>query len=919
VRVHHFLRLLIISGILLFHTTTLNLAYAEDDTGVQVETSTERFSKAQNQPDETIIYVPSQVSNLQTAINQIDEGGIIEIAEGTYYAPLNGFQINNLQKGFTLQAAPGAQVTLDGSGSHEVLRFVNTNLSFGRPITFRGVKFFNGYTNTAGLAAGVTLYYAEATFVQCTFQNNIAGASANSGGVFLGFDSKALFIDSIWINNRASQTGGGLRLDLSAAYIHNSKFINNRTNFPYHSPTSSGGAISVINSMLRVSDTRFENNQAGYVAGGIYALGTWTTPPGVPQSEVVVSNSTFINNLAQRDQSVSYNAPTEGGAFHVEAQSTAKIYHSRFVTNRAMSGGAITIYQANLLVDSSIFQGNQAMGTGSMGGYGGAISVSSNDVSSDGSNNRPAASLTIQNSLIQGRYGSVTTVGQGGGGIYIGGDLNRMYGWNGVSKLGTLSDNRAHLFADNVIFYDLDVSKANWGGMGGCILVDLVDLTLQDSLLANCDASGGNYSSGGGLAGIDQSLINVINSVIAKNTSSGYGGGFYAQGSTFNLTDSIIIENSIIDSNYGSAIFTAPQQESYGQFPIDGVVQGCTISNNDGLPIFDDDRTWGPINDVRYNNNTFYHNGGVNAIVYSDAISTYSSKTVSELNSLVVVRSNGTSTPKSQVPNTALASIPNIGGFFAAPGEILIKTASGDSEIYSPAYLGYAWSGASATLDGIMVSSRSGVDSTNSPIIHTFSVGSTQFSIQVSQATQPTATFTAFRDSGNINLNWSVSPTTFLDSIIDQGVSIPSAPSGSVQITGDQERVYYFYAVTQEWGVARSVNSAPPILSAPSSVNILTSYPPLNHGGFIILNIGGCGFDWTAETSTPELLTLETTNGQTQTSSGISFTISTSGRPPGQYIGYIQIDAGDAGSQMVTITIYLVASPYTLFLPLSSR
>jgi len=912
------LRLLLVSGILFFQTTSLLPANAEENIGKLAESPSGRFNKASNLPDATIIYVPSQVSDLQTAINQITEGGIIEIAEGIYYAPQNGFQISNLQKGFTIRAAPGAQVIISGSGSRVVLRFMNTNPSYGKPVTFHGLNFLNGSTNTAGWAAGVTLYYAEATFDQCTFQNNIAGASANSGGVFLGY-SRAFFIDSIWRENRASQTGGGLRLDYSSAYIHNSQFINNRTNFPNHSPTASGGAISVINSDLKVSDTHFEENQAGYVAGGIYILGTWASPPGVPKSEVVISNSSFISNQAQRDPSVSYEAPTEGGALHVEAQSTASVYHSRFITNNAMGGGAITVYQASLFIDKSIFQGNKATGTVPTGGYGGAISISSNDVSSDGSNNRPPASLTINNSLIQGRYGNVTTVGLGGGGVYIGGDLNRMYGWNGVPQMGTTSDNRSHFSANNVIFFDLDVIKANWGGMGGCILGDLADITLQNSLLANCDTSGGIYSSGGGLTAIDQSLINVNNSMVARNTSSGYGGGFYVQGSTINLTNSFLIDNSIIGTNYGSAIFTASQNEGYGEFPVDGIVQGCTISNNNGLPVFDDDRTWGPINDVRYNDNSFYHSGGEDAIVYSNAIYPYNHKNVAELNNLVVNRAIGTSTTKSQIPNTPLESIPSLGMLFSAPGRILRKTASGDSETYSPAYLGYAWSGDSALLDGNVVYGGSGIQGTTSPNIHTLFVGGSQSSVEVTQALQPTATFTAFQENGNTILNWAVPSASFLDSVINQGVSIPSSPSGSVQITGVAEKVYYFYAITKEWGVELTVSSASPLLSAPSSVYILTSYPPFNYGSFTIYNIGGCGFDWTAQTSTPELITLQTTSGETQTSSGISFIISTSGRPPGQYIGYIQIDGGEAGIQVVTITVELVALPLTIFMPFLAR
>ena len=95
--------------------------------------------------------------------------------------------------------------------------------------------------------------------------------------------------------------------------------------------------------MLRVSNSRFEGNQAGYVGGALYAIGLWPDPAG---SDVLVTNSTFVDNLAQRDPSVSFPFPTEGGAIHLEDLATARIYNSRFLTNRAFDGGAVNLYRA---------------------------------------------------------------------------------------------------------------------------------------------------------------------------------------------------------------------------------------------------------------------------------------------------------------------------------------------------------------------------------------------------------------------------------------------------------------------------------------------------------------------------------------------------------------------------------------------
>jgi len=101
-------------------------------------------------------------------------------------------------------------------------------------------------------------------------------------------------------------------------------------------------------------------------------------------------------------------SPTEGGAFHAEGKLRRRFtIHALSIT--ALCWGCHHDYQAIAQIDGSIFLGNSAKGQGNLGGYGGAISGSSNDTSADGSTNRRSAYLSIVNSYIQGRYGSTTT------------------------------------------------------------------------------------------------------------------------------------------------------------------------------------------------------------------------------------------------------------------------------------------------------------------------------------------------------------------------------------------------------------------------------------------------------------------------------------------------------------------------------
>ena len=61
-------------------------------------------------------------------------------------------------------------------------------------------------------------------------------------------------------------------------------------------PSSAGGAIHVGNADLLVSNSSFVGNEAGFVGGGIYAIGTWQSPVTTPRSVIQVANCTFEDN-----------------------------------------------------------------------------------------------------------------------------------------------------------------------------------------------------------------------------------------------------------------------------------------------------------------------------------------------------------------------------------------------------------------------------------------------------------------------------------------------------------------------------------------------------------------------------------------------------------------------------------------------
>ena len=685
--------------------------------------------------DAALLSVPSQIATLQQAIDQAGAGDVIELANGTYPAPpgdaaTQGFHITDKAVDFTIRAAASATVVLDGQGSGAILRFQNTDVSKSGHVTFEGLVFRNGLSNVQGLTAGVTLQKANGTFLNCVFDsNNTVEASTVGGGVQVAVGSTADFEGSTWSNNSSPFSGGGLSVaDHSSVVVRDSQFLDNRCNLPGHSPTASGGAIHAGNSTLFVERTRFDGNQAGYSGGGIYAIGDFDDAAG--GSTVTVHDCTFSNNLAIRDPSVSFSLPTEGGGVHAENLTAIRVYDSRFLGNQAHDGGGLNAYRAQIEIYDSVFRGNQATGGAASGtkSLGGQIELISNDVTADAVNRRPA-SLVLEDTLLEGRYGGTTIAGDVGGCLFAGGDTNRAYGLNMVPQIGDLASNRATVAMQRVVLHDCDVQQDDalpGSGVGGGIAGDLVDLTLQDSLVLDSDAfgvPGSDSSSGGGLALLTGSHAVLQRVTFAADTAGAYGGAVFAQGADLEVSQSAFLDNELspgvaeacFPSSTGAALFIAPFDASGGRPAADatGFVDDSIFSGNIGLPIFDDDRTNGPINDVRYDGNEFYSSsfgGAVYTSVIPNNVPPYSvCITAAQMSALVVQRTNGTSTQKSSVANTDLGSAPSFAALTAAPSHVLDELAAGDGPSPRTSFLGYAWSGVTAMLDGSALGSSNGL------------------------------------------------------------------------------------------------------------------------------------------------------------------------------------------------------------------
>lgn len=774
---------------------------------------------------QSLVLVPSQ-GTLQQAINQVSDGGIIEIAAGEYAAPAGGFQIGNIGKSFTIRAAASATVALNGSGSTDILRIVNASAAAARPISIERIIFRSGFSNVGNIGGAVSLIFAKTTFNNCRFENNLASPAASGGGgaiqagvsdltiintVFSGnsarvsasggavriSDSRLLVIDSTFTGNDAWESAGALSLFRSLAYVHGTRFENNRVNLPNHFVNSLGGAISSADSKLRVSNSRFSANQAGFSGGAIYTFGGWDAQG----MDVIVSNSTFIDNSVKRDATRPAGGSTYAGAIQVEDSVNMRIYGSRFITNSAESGGAIESFRANVEVYDSAFLGNFATGTHVEANMAGAIHSTSQDGPQE-TVNRPNARLVIRNSLFQGRYGSVTNAARTGGCLLVAGDPVRAYGLSGSPVMGTVASNRAVLDVANSVFSDCDVQENQGGGYGGGMMLSLTDATIRDTLFIGNDARAGATNTGGGGAIFmyDNTQALIQRATFVKSTAGFQGGAISMQGSDLRVEDSQFAENSLNGASRwgGAAIFAGPENLGAPRQPVNGtgLIQNSVFSNNSGgVAVLDVDYPNAPYNLVQYSANRIFPN---DANFYSNGLT--GAQTIVQMNALSL---HGQA--KSPTANIGLASAPIVAAIQPAPSRVLPTYAVGDTPLPTPAYVSYAWSGASASLDGSPVSGNVGTSAV-APGTHTLSVASTNVTATITSATGP-ATQLAARPrkvgaNGSSRLYWNILAGTFVEQFIDQAVNLtlPGTASGNQLVVPNGALTYRSLLLTTEGG-----------------------------------------------------------------------------------------------------------------------
>jgi hypothetical protein len=652
-----------------------------------------------------VLRVPRDYSTLERALDAARNGDVVELAAGTYPLRSGGLTIRNNQRQLTVRAAAGARVVFDGGGQSALLTFRNQSPRGSKPVVFERLVFQNGAAARDDEAGGVTLIGAHATFVDCSFLGNGTRATTGGGGALRATAGSVVTLRGGELSdNSSSRRGGAIEVRDSHLVLDGVRVLRNRTNLPGHSPTASGGALYVNGSHVVVTNSLFEANEAAWVGGAIYLFGTWQAPAKGPATTLEVRRSTFRAN-----RTGGAPAATSGGAVHAEDHTRVRFHQVAFLDNEANAGGAVSSYRAEVELFASQLRGNRAV-PGAGAAAGGAVFLISADFADNstagGTINRPPARLTAENTLFDGSGRG--PLAQVGGCIDVAGDNPRLRGTGTVPAAGGVAANRAQVRLRRIVLHDCDVAGGSGApALGGGMRANLVDLQLSDSLVVG-SAAGGAEGGGGGIAILGESVATIRGTTFAANSAEQWGGGLFVAGSHLDLAGSSFVANSIspgvselLTDSRGAALLTIPQLTAGRERNVTGAVSGSTFSANDGIAVWDVDPRLGPINEVRYDGNTF-HGSRFGSLVYVDTLAAARGLSAAQLNGLTVLRPGRGGTDKSVVANGAVSAPPRLGALLALP-----EAGRPGEAPHRP--LAFAWSGNSASLSGFGLGSRGGV------------------------------------------------------------------------------------------------------------------------------------------------------------------------------------------------------------------
>ena len=445
----------------------------------------------------------------------------------------------------------GSEFTINSANGLAGAVYISTD-----NVTVNNSEFYYNHANDAG---AIDVYGSNNTIDNSIFEYNIA---YNDGGaVVMGYyylnpagQLNNTIRASKFSDNKATRYGGAVRIDSEGNAIDASEFYYNNaqiggavsinskhnnidhSNFEHNQATDEGGAVNLNTEYLVINNTNMSLNKANY--GGAVYVNYWAF-------NAVVDNSNFVEN----------EAFSNGGAIYWHAQkgtvNNSAFYknwvHARYLESSA-TGGAITSYGNDLLINNSEFTWNGAHN------YGGA---------SDGG----ALNLEGQNAVVVNCDFESNVADSSGGAI-------RWIGENGLVYNSTFTGNNVSveggaIYAPSrniVVNRSTFTKNSALAYIGGALALDSSGTVDNSSFIENFAYKGGaiHWMSAGNI------LVN--NSYFYKNHGVYAGGAiacdyYYTNAENKHIKNTRFINNTCV--NYGGAVAT-----------LNTGMDNCTFINN---------------------------------------------------------------------------------------------------------------------------------------------------------------------------------------------------------------------------------------------------------------------------------------------------------------------------------------------------
>ena len=296
------------------------------------------------------IYVPTDYTSIQDAIDVSNDGDTIMIAQGTYYE----FEVTLLGKAITLEGATDTSglpvTTIDAQEHGRVIRCYSgeTNKTVIKNLTFTNGRHSVG--------AGMFSYHSSPTLINCTFINNTSGWLGSKGGGMYIQNCYPTLTGCRFTNNIAEEGG--------AIYVLHEEVTPPPTlmdcAFTGNWAHAGGGVFNNSSSLTLTNCTFTDNTAYWHNGGGIYqSEAFYANSP-----ELTLDNCTFTGNTAWG---------WGGGVHDNSLNPPSVITNCTFIGNTANRGGGMAITSFALLSDCT-FTNNAALpneSTGSLGLGGG--------------------------------------------------------------------------------------------------------------------------------------------------------------------------------------------------------------------------------------------------------------------------------------------------------------------------------------------------------------------------------------------------------------------------------------------------------------------------------------------------------------------------------------------------------------------